>query len=66
MWGFGASGNVCCFFSVVLSMGLFTETDFCPYIAPRNSRCEQLELGFCQVVMTATCVKLTLSAGDPL
>lgn len=47
-------------------MGLLTETDFCPYVSPRNSRCEQLESGFCQVVMTATWMNPILSAGDPL
>lgn len=53
-------------FFVVPGMGLLIETDFCLYVSPRNSRCEQLEFGFCQVVMTATWVKPILSVGDPL
>lgn len=58
--------SICCFLPVILSVGFLTEIDFWPYIDQYKYRCEQLEFGSCQDVMTATCAKLISEFSDSL
>lgn len=47
--------SVCCFLPVILSVGFLPERDFWPCTDQHKCRCEQLEFGSCQDVMTAMC-----------
>lgn len=66
-WNFNALGNLFAFFffPCYIERGTFDRDNFWPCTDQHKCRCEQLELGSCQAVMTATCVKLKLSAQRP-